>query len=126
MEFYSYMDLLGKPFVRGGRGPNEYDCYGLVREMFKRSGREVPDFTSPGTLEEIEELMAHSLEEARWVRVEPRTIGALITFRVEGMGAHVGYMLSDDRFLHTTEATGVTTERLTNGGFRPLAFYDYR
>lgn len=118
-----YMDLLGLPFVRGGRGPDAYDCYGLVKEMFKRAGKEVPDFASPGTLEEIEALIADN--HHHWRRVPIGTAGAALSFRVEGYGAHVGYMLSNDRFLHAWEPTGVTTERLTGGTFKPIASYVY-
>ena len=37
-------DLVGQPFKEGARGPNEFDCWGLVREVAKRSGTELPDF----------------------------------------------------------------------------------
>lgn len=118
-----YIDLLGTPFVRGGRGPDVYDCYGLAKEMFARAGNKVPDFHSPGTLEEIEALISEKCK--RWRRVPIGTPNALLTFRVEGYGAHIGYMLDNDRFIHAWEATGVTTERLTNGEFKPLASYVY-
>ncbi len=118
-----YMDLLGLPFERGGRGPHAFDCYGLVVEMFRRAGCVVPDFESPGTLEEIEDLVASA--SARWRRVPIGTPGAVVTFRVDGYGAHVGYALGGDRFLHAWDATGVTTERLSGSGFKPLASYVY-
>lgn len=118
-----YLDLLGLPYVRGARGPDAFDCYGLAKEMFRRAGNEVPDFHSPGSLEEIEALISSKCR--KWRRVPVGTVNALITFRVEGFGAHVGFMLTDDRFIHAWEATGITTERLTNGSFKPLASYTY-
>lgn len=123
MVSFDYLDLLGKPFERGARGPESYDCYGLVRVMFERSGRPLPDFQTPGSLEEIEDLVGR--EEARFRRVPPRTPGSLITFRVDGHGAHVGFMLEGDWFLHCIEGSGVARERLTGGHFTPLAFYEY-
>lgn len=120
---FSYVDLIGKPFERGARGPDAYDCYGLVRVMFDRRGITIPDFTSPGTLEEVAELI--SSNEKRWRRVDIHTPGALITFRVEGIGAHVGFGLGGDKFLHAIEPNGVAVERLTGGIFKPLAAYDY-
>lgn len=123
MADFDYFDLLGKPFARGGRGPEFYDCYGLVKEMFERTGRVVPDFESPGTLEEIEQLV--SANTSKWKRVAPKTPGSLITFRVDGLGAHVGFMLGGDRFLHAIDGPGVYVERLTNSAYKPLAFYDY-
>jgi cell wall-associated NlpC family hydrolase len=118
-----YLDLLGIPFERGGRGPATYDCYGLAREMFRRDGVTVPDFQSPGTLEEIGSLIDDECK--RWRRVEYGTLKSLVTFRVEGFGAHVGYIIAPDRFIHAFQPTGVTTERLTNGTFKPLGFYLY-
>jgi cell wall-associated NlpC family hydrolase len=118
------MDLLGIPFKRGARGPEAYDCYGLAREMFRRAGVVVPDFKSPGALEEIENLISHECHS--WRKVPVGTVGALVTFRVDGAGAHVGYMLGGDRFVHCIEPEGVTTERLTNNmRLRPLASYIY-
>jgi cell wall-associated NlpC family hydrolase len=118
-----YLDLMGLPFERGGRGPRHFDCYGLVKEMFRRAGNEVPDFHSPGTLEEIEALISEKCR--KWRRVPVGTPGALLTFRIEGFGAHVGYMLDNDRFIHAWETTGVTTDRLTGGWLTPLASYVY-
>lgn len=91
--------------------------------MFGRAGNPVPDFDEPGTLEEIERLIED--KSRRWRRVPIGTPGALITFRVEGYGAHVGFMLKNDRFIHAWEACGVTTDRLTGGSFTPLASYHY-
>lgn len=119
-----YMDLLGLPFERGARGPNSYDCYGLAREMFRRAGITVPDFTSPGSVEQIEALISSASRS--WRKVPIGTVGALVTFRVDGAGAHVGYMLPNDRFIHAIAPEGVTTERLTNNyRLRPVASYIY-
>ena len=41
-----YEDLLGKKFKYNGRGPDEYDCYGLVKEIYNRLGIELPEFAS--------------------------------------------------------------------------------
>jgi cell wall-associated NlpC family hydrolase len=120
-----YLDLLGQPFERGARGPDIWDCYGYVRELFRRVGNDLPDFESPGSLEEIEQLVDTVPQGPRWRPVPIGTPGALLTFRVDGAGAHVGFMLGGDRFTHCIEGTGVTTERLTNNPMKPLASYIY-
>ena len=44
MEF-AYDDLIGVPFVDGGRDAKSgLDCWGLVKEVFRRQGYEVPDY----------------------------------------------------------------------------------
>lgn len=119
-----FVDLLGVPFERGARGPDSYDCYGLAREMFRRDGKIVPDFTSPGSVEHIAALITSASRS--WKRVEIGTPNALLTFRIDGVGAHVGYMLTGDRFIHCIDPEGVTTERLTNNPrLRPIASYIY-
>jgi cell wall-associated NlpC family hydrolase len=122
-----FLDLMGDPFERGARGPHVWDCYGYVRELFGRTGVELPDFESPGSLEEVEDIVQREprVNAARWRPVPVGTPGALLTFRVDGHGAHVGFMLRNDRFTHCIEGEGVTTERLTNGRYKPLASYYY-
>jgi cell wall-associated NlpC family hydrolase len=114
---------MGVPFERGARGPDAYDCYGLVRELYRRAGVELPDFESPGTVEEIEQVISD--EARRWRKVPIGTIGALHTFRIEGIGSHVGFCIERDRFVHAIEVIGVTTDRLSDPSMKPLGAYDY-
>lgn len=118
-----FSDLFGVSFERGGRGPEAYDCYGLVREMYRRRGVDLPDFESPGEIEEIADVMSDATRRFR--PVPDGTPGSIATFRVEGVGAHVGYVLSPTSFLHITEAAGVSIERLLNGAYKPIGFYDF-
>jgi len=37
-------DLIGKPYKENGRGPDGYDCYGLVEEISHRLGIDLPSF----------------------------------------------------------------------------------
>ena len=39
-------DLIGKPYKLGGTGPYQYDCWGLVREVYHRLGRDLPGYES--------------------------------------------------------------------------------
>lgn len=124
MHLPEYIDLFGVPFERGGRDPKRaLDCYGLVIEMYRRMGISIRDFQSPGTLEEIAEIV--SMEARNWKRVPIGTPASVVTFRVEGVGAHVGFTIDGDRFVHAIEPIGVTTDRLTGGDFKPLAAYVY-
>jgi len=36
-------DLIGKPYKENGRGPDGYDCYGLVLTVCHRLGIDLPD-----------------------------------------------------------------------------------
>src|SRR3990167_3147116 len=50
----NYIDLLGKPFEYGGRGPDTYDCWGLCMEIYKRLGIQLPDGVSSADWKMIE------------------------------------------------------------------------
>lgn len=118
-----HADLIGKPFVWGGRGPNHYDCYGLVVEMHRRRGIELPEYTSPMNLREIAVLM----EGGRpfWVPCEEQP-GAIVAIRLGGLVCHVGYVLGDDYMLHTWERSGgVLKERLSVWQTRIEGFYRF-
>lgn len=115
--------LVGKGFAYGGRGPDKFDCYGLVMELFRREGREVPDYDSPDQLDDIAALIGKEMKV--WHRVE-KAPGTCVVFALP-RGLHCGYMLPGDRFIHAWEHTGgVTFERMSMWKNRVLGFYEYR
>ncbi len=118
-------DLIGKPFRYGGRGPDAYDCYGLVREMCRRDGKPVPDFKSPSELAVIEAVMAVERASGKWQEVA-KGPGRILLLRVGALACHVAYTLPDDRMIHTWEkSNGVCIERIEGWRRRIVGFYDY-
>ena len=113
---YDFSDLVGKPFEYGGRGPDTYDCYGLVREVFERVGKQMPDVVSPTKYEMIhcagEELKKQVAEEIN----EPEPF-CIVGFIIRPpYTSHMGIVLEDGfRFIHVLENTQVCIERLDNG-----------
>lgn len=108
----NYTKYIGIPFKYGGRTYEFLDCYGLVMLLYKElHDIEIPDVISPSFLQEIHTLVAS--EKTKWTPCELE-IGAVIIFSIRGYGAHVGYYIGDDKFIHTWEGTGgVTIERLS-------------
>jgi cell wall-associated NlpC family hydrolase len=107
-------DLLGVPFVDGRRGPDGYDCWGLVREVFRRYGVELPDYKlCCRDSEGFNGLYAAEL--SRWTRREapdiPIPAVVAIRFNHPVFVNHVGVYIGDSKFLHTREKTGVVIER---------------
>lgn len=122
-----WADLIGKPFQYGGRGPEFYDCYGLVMEMFRRDGIILPDYRSPSDKVTIAGIFAHGIQ--LWESSEQKP-GVAVLFRVpfgkRELYSHVGYLVSPNQVLHTTELTnGVVCERLDVMGKRVHGFYRY-
>lgn len=119
-----YAELIGIPFKYYARGPEEYDCFGLLMMLYERfRGIKLPDYGSAEGVEKIALLMAHGLQD--WTPVEAKE-GVAVMFRVNGLGAHVGYCIGDGKFIHTWEqSAGVVIERLDTWKPRIIGFYDY-
>ncbi len=123
----SYSDLIGKDFKCGGRGPLEYDCYGLAMEIYRRLGIELPDFGSSPSVSWIHHKIIEETAEGREHRAEGSTPCpmrfapcpgpepfCLVTFMLRPpYTSHIGVVLEDGvRFMHILRKTEVTIERL--------------
>lgn len=98
-------DLLGKPYKAHGRGEGGYDCYGLVIEVEKRFGHELPDLFYEYNGENAGELVdGNYLEIAKKcgaVEVkEPEEGDVLIFENKDKQGSHIGVYLGERKFIH--------------------------
>jgi cell wall-associated NlpC family hydrolase len=107
-------DLLGKPFENGGRGPERYDCWGLVCEVFRRYGMELPDYRvsclDAGLID-----ATYREERQNWITVERETaVPALVVMRFNQIVFcnHTGVYIGSGRFIHAREKTGVCVENM--------------
>ncbi len=98
----SIADLIGKPYQEGGRGPEAYDCAGLVVEIQHRLGR---DITIPHTPEgraaqhvSMLRILAHD-----WRRLHGPEPGCVVFFESQ---SHLGTVVDITRFIHTEEDFG--------------------
>lgn len=124
-------DLIGVPFARGGRGPENYDCYGLATEMQRRWGRNVPDFKSPATHEEIASLIDQNIPFWRPCERKPGAVIAIrlkhvIDGRVVSLVSHVATVIEEDRLIHTWQKSGgVVTEPIEHWTQRIVGYYEF-
>ena len=106
MEF-TVDDLLGKPYKEHGRGPDAYDCYGLVLEVERRLGKNLPDVVYED----------HSLELSRkaatlpLMRIERPVRGAVIEIESKNE-LHIGVALNSSTIIHSTYNRGVCVHPL--------------
>lgn len=110
-----YLDLLNKPFAWAGRGPDAYDCYGLCQEIYRRIGRELPDYDSSDQTQVIALTLAGGIES--WLEQIPQPEPfCLVTFRiVPPFVTHLGVVMDDcQTFLHILQQSMVTRERLSS------------
>jgi len=115
--------LIGVPFAYGGRGPDQYDCYGLVMECSRRCGITLPDFGFADNQALVASMMGVTMPQ--W-QDTPCAPGAIVLLRVGKWVSHVGYMLDADRMIHTWDKSGgVTVQRIEDWKQRIVGFYKY-
>ncbi|QNK01659.1 NlpC/P60 family protein [Dyella telluris] len=120
----AYADLLDVPFAYGGRDHNGMDCYGLLMEMYRRKGVIIPDVTSStnGLLNESNLLIQR---DSVWKSVE-RQPHVAVLFRMGRYVCHVGFAITEDRFVHTMEnGLGVASEKFRDWEHRIAGFVDF-
>ena len=129
-------DLIGRPWVAGGRGPHAFDCWGLVRWCWNRHfGIEVPDIpVDAANLRAVLSGFRDHPERQRWRRVErarerPRE-GDAVLMRQSRHPVHVGIWLAVDGggVLHAARDIGVVFQGpadLTTHGWRIEGFYRF-
>ena len=119
-----YSDLIGVPFVYGGRDPAQsLDCYGLVMECARRNGVELPDFGFADDQALVAAMMGASLP--LWRECEPKD-GAVALMRIGRYVAHVGYLMGTNFMIHAwKDSGGVSIVRVKDWQHRIVGFYEY-
>jgi murein DD-endopeptidase len=111
---FTYIDLLGKSFEYGGRGPDTFDCYGLCIELRRRAGLPMPDgYLSCRDFSEIDSRLSDGTSRFAIELPSPRPF-CLATFRLHPRyTSHIGFVLGDSlHFVHIMQKMRVTVERL--------------
>jgi murein DD-endopeptidase len=112
---FEYLDLLGKEFEWGGRGPSTYDCYGLVIEARGRAGKFMPeDCLSTDQPACIDSGIHDAITRCRFTELSGPRPFCLVTFRIHPrFTTHIGMVLEDNvRFIHILRKMRVGVERL--------------
>lgn len=117
-------NLIGIPFQFGGRGPDTFDCYGLIMHLYReKHGIELPDYASPTDQAMISAVFGSQLP--LWQKC-PAGEGAVALIRLGRLVSHCGYMLDDNHMLHTSQAAaGVSLQRLDHWRHRLIGCYRY-
>jgi cell wall-associated NlpC family hydrolase len=120
-----YGDLIGTPFAYGGRRAGEsLDCYGLVMEVAKRRGVELPDPRSPTEQARIAAVVSNQVA-CHWKPCE-RKPGAVLVFRIGRLGSHCGVVIDEGRFIHSWEGSkSVVIESIDEWEKRIMGCYEY-
>ncbi|MCX7779605.1 MAG: C40 family peptidase [Negativicutes bacterium] len=114
-------NLIGVPFVNGGRDLTGMDCYGLAQWVFKKYGIDLPDYKI--SCEDATRIDCQIAEakpnwiECRWPNVP---VPALVVMRFNSpiFCNHTGVYIGGGRFIHTRERVGVNIDRIESPVWR--------
>lgn len=130
-----FKDLIGIPFVFGGRDKTGLDCYGCTIEAFKKFGIRIPDHNiaclaveSAGyDSQEIGKIIWN--ERHKWQRLKELEVPCLVamSLAVPGFYNHIAVYVGDDKIIHTRQNANVCIEKLSSPRYkqRKKRFYRY-
>lgn len=104
-------DFVGKPFEDGARGPDAYDCWGLVRAVYAEMlGIDLPAYgeIAARDLVAVARTMGTHESSDPWRLADlPATFDVALMRSPRGGRAivHVGVLVAPDRVLHTEAAS---------------------
>lgn len=115
---------VGLPYADCGRGPDRYDCWGLVQAVY----RDVFDVALPGYDDDYASSVAGAeiqtlidRESRVWQRIADQAdirLGDVVIFRILGQRMHCGIALDTEQFLHVLQGCEAVVERLTSPVWR--------
>lgn len=121
-------DLIGINFKYGGRGPTEYDCYGLAIEVLSRMGKTLPNqYLSVENPADIEKSLDDGKQFLKQISAPVK--GCLVMFRiVPPFVSHLGVMLDSKRFIHVFRKRLVCIESIDSVLWKNkvAGFYDLK
>ena len=130
----NYTDLIGVPFVSKGRDMNGMDCYGLVKEVYKRHGHNIPEYDSQykdfDDTDKIDSLIKGNTLGYPWKEISEPKVPCLIAIRFgtpDGVVNHTAVYIGNGQFIHTRAKIGVNIDRISSPAWRHVivGFYEY-
>lgn len=117
---------VGKPYAPCARGPEAYDCWGLVWEIERRLGLELPWFPVSASVAQCVRAIAG--DRANWEQVGEPAEGDVVGLSYSDVLHHVGVWIAGG-CLHALEGAGVCHDDrsgLLRNGWRRIEFYRRR
>lgn len=110
---------IGLEYGNLGRGPDKFDCIGLILEIYKNElGIELPDYTELQYDEDWYKEHDHIVDniDKKWIEVkEPLEMFDILIFFggcAKGVANHIGLYAGNGRFIHISSQYSSMLSRL--------------
>ena len=112
--------LIGKPFGEYGRGPDLYDCWGVVIESGKLMGEDTPDYSdiSHNEADKVWGIVRKTLPE--YEQIDKPVRKAIVLFMHVDGTAHFGCLIDKRYMIHTNEELGCHISSVADGLYSKL------
>ena len=109
--------FIGKPYADGGRGPDAFDCWGLVREVLARTtGVHLP-YYEYGTNRHSRNTLIDSLRPG-FSKIDGPEEFALVLAHTGNRRPHIGICIDAHTMLHAARGIGACLARLESPQWR--------
>jgi probable lipoprotein NlpC len=114
---------MGKPFAHHGRGPHEYDCWGLAVAICRDEfGVALPDYGEAYNSAFDRLAIAAKMETEKraglFEEVHEATAGTIILLRLQGRPWHCAIAVDRRWMLHVVSGANVVLERMDSWVWR--------
>jgi cell wall-associated NlpC family hydrolase len=122
---------IGKEYEAFARGPDKFDCLGLVIDIYKEvHSIDIFDHAYNNTHAFKENSEFYSIEEktGKWDEIISPAKYDLVVFDIGGYPVHVGVMIDSKRFIHAHESCNIAVESIESVKWRTRinGFYRHR
>lgn len=120
-------DLIGKKFNEDGYGPDEFSCYGLAVEVFKRYGLEIPKTNiSVCACKEVSEAEIDRHIHLYWQEVRQPCLPCVVLIASQpGFAQHIGIHIGNRQMIHVSKNRNVCVDKIKNWEHRIVGYYQY-
>ena len=120
-------DLIGKKFHQDGYGPEEYSCYGLAVEVFKRYGLEIPKTNiSVCACKEASEAEIERHVHLYWNPIKEPSAPCIVLIKAHpGYAQHIGIFVGDGNMIHVSKNRNVCVDKLRDWSHKIIGYYQY-
>ncbi len=119
--------LVGRAFAPHGRGPDAFDCWGLLAHVFALTGRRVPSYVDAyaavdfAARADLDALIRAEVQA--WRPLAAAGPGDPLLCTLFGRAVHVGVCAGAGLVLHARAKAGVVLEAVTRDGGLRLGDY---